>query len=111
MIIDQGWLKGKKLVRMVFPLYYLIVLIVDEALYGIVSYVPLIVTIFTLLPIYICDVKISLKAITLWMCVGDDHPMWSLCLVYHSSYDIGCMAIVMRMSMVVLTLCICAAYD
>ena len=27
---------------------------------------------------YICDVIIALKAIVLWMCGGDDHPMWSL---------------------------------
>ena len=35
--------------------------------------------------------NIALKAVALWLCVGDDHYMWSLCVVSYSSYDLGCM--------------------
>ena len=41
-----------KVVRMDFPLYIPIVLIVDEALYDIVLYGSLMVAVFTLLKIY-----------------------------------------------------------
>ena len=42
---------------------------------------------------------------------GDDHPMWRLCLVFHSSYDLGCVAIVIKMWMTMLWLGLGAAID
>ena len=52
----------------------------------------------------------ALKVILLWIWGGEDHPMWSLYLVLYSSYDLGCVAYVMSMWMVLLSWCICAAY-
>ena len=98
MSIDQEWSKGKKLVRMTFPLYFLIELIVDEALYDFVWYGPLFVEVFTLLPIYVCDVNMALKAIILWMCFGDESPYVKLMPSFsYCTYDLRSMANVMRM--------------
>ena len=38
------------------------------------------------------------------MCGYDDHTMWSLCPVFHSSYDLACVANVIRMWMTMLGL-------
>ena len=54
--IDQWESKVDELVRMILPLYFSIELLVDEVLYNIVWYGPLMVEVFTLFPIYMwCD--------------------------------------------------------
>ena len=95
--IDPNGSKVDELVRMTLPLYFSIEFVVDEALYGIVWYGPLMVVVFTLFTIYICDVNMTLKTIVLWIYGGDDHTMWSICLVSCSSYDLGYIDNVMTM--------------
>ena len=45
-------IKDEKIGKNVYLFYFLVVFIVDESLYDIVWYGPLIVAVFTLLPIY-----------------------------------------------------------
>ena len=52
---------------------------------------PLMVAVFTLFSIYMCG-DIALKAIIIWMCVGDDHPNVKSCLISYSSCDLSCIA-------------------
>ena len=42
---------------------------------------------------------------------GDDHPMWRLCLVFHSSYDLGFVANVISMWVTMLGLGLDASVD
>ena len=55
-------------------LYFPKVLLLELSLYGIVWYGTLMAAVFTLLTTHIFDVNLALKAIILWVCVGDVSP-------------------------------------
>ena len=56
------------------------------------------------LSIYICWLSPWRQIDDVWMDGYDDHTMWSLCPVFHSSYDLACVANVIRMWMTMLGL-------
>ena len=59
----------------------------------------------------LCDVIMYLKAIVFWMSGDDDHSVWRICLVFHSSYDLRCVANVISMWVTMLGLGLDASID
>ena len=92
--IDQLWLKGWEIGKNSYRFCFSYSIVVDEDLYGIVCYDPLVVVVFNLFQIYICvDHVHEYKLMNIW--AGDyDDTIWSSCLHSYCSCDLGCMAIV-----------------
>ena len=87
-------IQGCEIGKNAYLFYFSYSIEVDEALYNIVWYSPLMVSVYTIFLIHVCfDHADEVKLINIWACAYDN-TMWSLCLLSYSSCELGCMAIV-----------------